>query len=522
MRPFDAAGGFATAAMPSVRRTAVRGAGVTIAAAGASLVVQLGATMVLARILTPADFGIVAMVTTFSLLLGSFGLAGFTEAILQRKDVTHQLASNLFWISIAGTTLLAAVLAVAGPALNRLYHNPLVANVAEGMALSVFAYGFSVVHLALLQRGLRFGTASAIRTIGRAAMAVTAIALAVAGWGYWALVAGYVAQPCAVAIGGWLACPWLPGLPAAEPGTLESVKFGFSVYARYGLNYGTNNTDNLLVGWRFNATALGFYKKAYDLFLLPSSQLLAPIWSVVVATLSRLREDQREFQRYLLSGMGVLAFVGMGIAGDFTLIGGDVVRFILGPGWEETGRIFRLFAPGIGIMLLYSAQAWIHVTIGRPDRWLRWGVVEFVVTAGFFILALPLGPRGIALAWTVSYALLLLPGFWYAGRPVGFGLGPVIYVVWRYFAASAIAAGVGFWVIARAALFASSAGAAGALARAAWGSVIFFMLYAGALVVLSRGLGPFRQVLDLLRELLPAGSVAAERRALAASIAPEK
>ena len=112
LKPFDTSGAFHPSADgDGLRRVAIRGAGMTILGSGASFIVQLTATVVLARLLTPSDFGVVTMVTTFSLLLCSFGLNGFSEVILQRDDVTHSLASNLFWINVSGSIFLTIAFA---------------------------------------------------------------------------------------------------------------------------------------------------------------------------------------------------------------------------------------------------------------------------------------------------------------------------------------------------------------------------------------------------------------------------
>ena len=130
------------------------------------------------------------------------------------------------------------------------------------------------------------------------------------------------------------------------------VRFAAKVYGQFGIRYSTQNIDNLLVGWRFNAVALGFYKRAYDLFALSASQLTAPLSNVALAALSRLNQDPARFRRYLANSLGILAFVGMAVSADLTLVGKDVVRLVLGPQWSESGRIFELFGPGIGAMLL--------------------------------------------------------------------------------------------------------------------------------------------------------------------------
>ncbi len=505
MKPFDSAGNFHPLANApgGVRRTAVRGAGVTIFASGVSFSVQMAATVVLARLLTPADFGVVTMVTTFSLLLCSFGLNGFTEVILQREEVTHFLASNLFWINLGSGLLLAAGFAAVGPLIALFFHNALVTHVVEGMSLTVLAASFSVIHLALLNRAMRFTAVSINAIVGRVACVLVSIVLALAGWGYWALVAGNLALYLSTGVGAWLLCRWIPGRPRRVPGTGTAVKFALNVYSHFSFNYFSGNTDNLLVGWKFGAGALGLYKKAFDLFFTPVCQLLSPMSAVAITTLSRFHRDRAQYQRYFLSGMSVLALVGMGIGADFTLIGGDLIRIILGPAWAESGRIFAFFGPGIGVMLLYNTHGWIHLSIGRPDRWFRWAVVEFLCTAGLFLLLLPWGPRGIALAWTTSFFVLMLPAFWYAGEPIGFRVAPVLAVVWKFFAASVVAGGNTALLLRFVPRLMAAPGALGAFWRLIGISTFFFALYLLGVIALHRGLAPLRQAASLVHDLLP-------------------
>ena len=443
MKPFDSDGKFCSVVKPEgLRQAAVRSAGVTIAGQAASFAVQIGSVMILARLLTPADFGIVTMVTTFSLLFRSFGLNGFTELIMQREEMTHSLASNLFWIELGIGTILTLAFASSGPLLALFYHDPSVARVTEGMSLSIGVGCLGWIHMGLLQRAMRFRSTAIINFVGQLVLVIVSVVLALAGWHYWALVWGIVAQTFALAAGAWWMCRWVPSWPSGAPGTGSGLKFATNVYSHFAFSYSTRNTDNLLVGWRYGARSLGLYKKAYDLFVLPETQLMSPISAVAVSTLSRVSRDRGQFRRYFLRLISVLALLGMGIGADFALVGKDLIRFLLGPGWDEAGRIFALFGPGIGVMMLYGMHGWIHLSLGRPERWLRWAVMEFVCTASLFLLALPWGPSGVALAWTISYFLLMFPGFWYAGKPIGLGIGPVFVVIWKFFAAAA-GAGVG-------------------------------------------------------------------------------
>ena len=196
-----------------LRRLAVRGAAATVSASALSLAAQVVSTVILARLLTPADFGVVTMVTTFSLLLSSFGLNGFTEAVIQFEEMDHYTASNLFWLNSGAGLVLAIAFVAAGSLLARFYRNPLVANAAMGLSVGIFIAATSVIHLALLKRAMRFAATSTNDLVGRVVNTAVPILLASRGWGYWALVAGIVAQQLSVTIGAWWLCRWIPSLP---------------------------------------------------------------------------------------------------------------------------------------------------------------------------------------------------------------------------------------------------------------------------------------------------------------------
>jgi len=489
----------------NVRQLATRGAGATLFSGAVGLATQIVATVVLARLLTPRDFGLVTIVTTFSLLFMNFGMNGITEAIVQRDEINHALASNLFWITIAGSTLLAVGFASAGSLLARLFADPRVTGISEVISLTIVFTGLQVVQAALLKREMRFFAVSANDLFARAVSVVVSVWLAWLGWGYWALVAGAVVSPASSCIGTWILCPWMPGLPRRAAGTGSMVRFAIHTYGRFSTGYFTNNLDNFLVGWKLGTTSLGLYKKAYDLFVLSSGQLSLGLTMVAVSALSRLQRDSAQYKRYFLSALGVMAFVGMGIGGDLTLVGKDLILVLLGPKWGESGRLFTIFAPGIGIMLLYCTHIWLHLSMGRADRWFRWGIVDLVVTTVFLCVGLHWNAEGIAVAWVASYWVLTLPSLWYAGRPIQLGISSVIAVTWKYIVASFTAGGIALLVVQQMPSYVSVPGTLWAIARLATSSLLFVALYLGLVIALHRSLAPLNKVAGLLREMTSRG-----------------
>ena len=502
MSPFDENGTFNPCADGrGLRRLAVRGTGVTVLSQGLQVAIQMVGTIILARLLTPEDFGLLAMATTFSLLFMNFGLNGFTEAVLQREEMNHALASNLFWISAGLGLVLTIGFAGTAPLLGWFYGDPRVVTVTIAIAVTIFFTGVSVLHLALLMRAMRFSAVSANGIVARAFSVALSIVLAWNGFGYWALVGGVVALPFASSVGAWSLCRWVPALPRPEVTTIPAVWFAINTYGRFAIGYFTRNLHNLLIGRYFGPGPLGFYKKAYDLFVLPS-ELSSPVARVAVSALSRVARDSTQYRRYVLGAVSILAFVGMGLGAGLTLIGEDLILLLLGPRWEVSGRIFTFLGPGIGVALLHGTQGWIHLSLGRADRWLRWAVIEFAVTGLFVLLALPWGPIGIAVAWVVSLWILTVPGLWYAGKPADLGVASIINVIWKYVVASALAGGATAVIIGGIPSLAGVSAPMPTLVRVVVVSVLFGSLYLCVVIAVHRGREPVRRIERLLRDMV--------------------
>ena len=154
-------------------------------------------------------------------------------------------------------------------------------------------------------------------------------------------------------------------------------------------------------------------------------------------------------------------------------------------------------------MVIYGTHGMIHLSIGTPGRWFRWGIIEFAVTGLLFLSALPWGPVGIAVAWTASFWILIIPAFWYAGKPIQLGISPVITAVWKYLVASLMAGCTCALILRAMPSMMAAPGWFGALARIVTMSIIFGILYIGAVILLHGGCAPLRQFAGHLREMIP-------------------
>lgn len=483
---------------------AVRGAGATVLSQFAMLISNVAGVIILARLLTPTDFGLVTMVTTFSLLVMNFGLNGFTEAIIQRENLDHTIVSTLFWINGGITLALTLLFMAAAPAVAWFYDEPRLKAITVAMALTIIFTGLSTHHLALLKRQMQFYHTSILQSSTWVIGLIAAITFAWLGWGYWALVIGALTRPAVSAAGAWLLCRWRPGLPARGTGVGQMIRYALNTYGNFSLNYFTRNLDNLLVGWRFGSQSLGLYKKAYDLFILPTSQLSAPLTSVALSSLSRLSKDPEKYQRNYLSVLSTLALIGMLMSAILTLIGKDFILLLLGSQWGGAGEIFTYFSPGVGVMLIYGTHGWLHLSLGRPDRWLLWGILEFAVTALFFIAGLQFGPKGVAVAFVASFYVLIGPCIVYAGRPIRLTLSSFFNAIWKYYFSALLAGILSWFLLYHVALTSSVFSGLNIYFRILVGSMLCTIAYLLFVVFLYQGVKPISQLLSLTRDMIPA------------------
>lgn len=486
-----------------LKQHAIKGAGATVFANVSDYAIQMVGTIVLARLLKPEDFGLIAMVTAFSILFQNFGMRGFTEATIQSEELNHKMVSTLFWIHIGISAVLAVGFISLSPVLAWLYKEPRLVLIAVAISANFLLFALATQHIALLTRNMQFWKVAAVEIGANTLSVVVAITFATNGGGYWSLVARRVSIPLGWVIIAWFLCRWVPGLPARGTGVKKMVKFGMNTFGNFAVNYVTRNLDKVLIGWKHGSQSLGFYDRAYYLFVMPVNQMSYPLTNVAVSALSKLQNDVERFKNYYLKSLSILAFIGMPLSAVLTLIGRDFILLLLGPQWDKAGEIFSFFGPGIGIMLIYGTHGWLHLSLGKADRWFRWGILELVVTAVFFMAGLPFGVSGVAIAYVLSIFVLCGPGLWYGGRPINLSISSIITAIWKYIA-SALVAGLICWHFLYGSAMTSSAFAGlNVFSRIALSTTLCTVIYLILIIISYRGFGPISQIISLARQMIP-------------------
>ena len=385
----------------------VRGALATITSQGVNFLITSTSTVVLARLLTPADFGLVAMATAITGLGQAFADLGLSEATIQREDLNHRQVSALFWINVAiGLTLMLITVGLA-PVLAWFYREPRLKDIALVLSSTFLIGGLRVQHEALLKRQMRF-KALAVRDVASSAAGVSlAIIMARRGAGYWAIVAFPVAAQFTQMALSWLAVRWIPGLPRRDANVRSMVVFGGNVAASYLCNNISRNADNVLIGRWWGATPLGLYSKAYNLLMLPVQQLNAPVGSVLVPAFSRIQHDPERFARYYLRAANLIMWA---IAPTFAVLfvaAQPVILVVLGHQWRAAAPVFQILVISALAQPLFQLTIWSLVSRGQSAQLLRLWIIMSAIMVGSFVVGLPFGIKGVALSGSLAQIAML-------------------------------------------------------------------------------------------------------------------
>jgi O-antigen/teichoic acid export membrane protein len=390
-----------------LRRRSVRGGLVTLSSQGAQFLMQSIATVVLARMLTPADFGMVAMVTAITGLASAFADLGLSEATIQRKEITHDQISALFWINVAiglGLTLITAALAPVMAWFNR---EPRLEDIAFLLSLTFLIGGLRVQPDALLKRQMRFSSL-AIRDVASYLLAVpVAITMAWRGAGYWAIVALPLTVNLTQMMLSWVMVEWRPGLPRKDAQVGSMVAFGGNVAASYLIFNLNRSADNVLIGWYWGATPLGLYSRAYNLLLLPVRQLNAPAASVAIPAFSKLQNDPERFARYYLRAINLITWISTPLFGFLFVAAQPIIILVLGAKWREAAPVFQILAISALGQMLFESIVWLLVSRGQSGRLLKLLFSISPLIIGSFVIGLPFGIRGVALSYSLTLLAIL-------------------------------------------------------------------------------------------------------------------
>jgi PST family polysaccharide transporter len=399
-----------------LKNRSVRGGAVTMTAQVIKFVLNTGSTMVLARLLMPQDYGLVAMVTAITGFVALFKDLGLSMASIQRAQINHSQVSTLFWINVTLSFTLALLLALGAPVISRFYNEPRLILITLILAGTFVLSGLTVQHEAMLRRQMRFSTLAVI-DIGSLVLAITTgITMALRGAGYWALVGSSVVSSVTYVVLVWVFCSWRPGWPVRKAGIRSMLAFGGHLTSFNVVNYFARNLDQILLGRFWGPGILGLYGRAYSLMMLPINQVREPLNAVAIPALSHIQNDPIRYKKFYIKLVTLLAFITMPLMVFLFICANEVVGLLLGSKWSGAVNIFKILCIVAFIQPVASTVGLVLISLGQSKRYFTIGIINSIIVVIAFILGLPRGAIGVATAYTIVNYVMIGPTLWYCFR----------------------------------------------------------------------------------------------------------
>lgn len=392
----------------SLDRSLVTGVAWTSAGKFAVQLVRWLSTLLIARILAPADYGIVGMAVLFTGLIALVSEFGVGAAIVHRQDrLSEDQIARLGGVALLTGLGLAGLSALAAPLVAGFFSEPGVRPVVMALSLQFVSEALRVVPRSLMTRDLQFRALALIEVVEGVVLALATLTLALLGAGYWALVGGLLIHSAVGTIASFLVRSHRIAWPRDLRSILSEVKFGFHlVLSRIGW-YTYSNADFGVIGRIFGKSPLGDYTIGWNLASVPVERITSIVSRIALPIFSRLQDDAVEFRRSLRNITQALSIITFPVAVGLALVAEPFVLVVLGDKWVGAIEPLRILALAAVLRSITPVLSPALIGIGRPDLASRFSLFgALVLPAAFVVAALRWGMVGVAWVWLLVYPVL--------------------------------------------------------------------------------------------------------------------
>jgi O-antigen/teichoic acid export membrane protein len=377
---------------------------------------------ILAHLLSPHDYGLAAMVLAFSALVYLFSDLSFGTALIQRREITEADRSTVFWTSVASGILFTLIgLAAAGP-IASFYGEPEVEPLFAALSVTFVIAALSSTQLSLLTREMDFRTLELREIAATLVAGACGITAALAGLGAWALILQQVAASLTSTVLLWICSSWRPHFRFSLASLRDLGSFSANVFGARLLFYANRNVDNILIGRFLGPAALGAYAIAYNLMLIPLSQISIPLQDVLFPAFSRMQHEVERIKAGWLRANLVVGSITIPAMVGLVLVADDFVAVVLGDQWDSAVPVLQILA-WVGLLQsLQGLNGSVLRALDRTGTLLRYSIVAVVATTGAVIVGLPSGIVGVAAAYAVVSTVVEPFYTWLTTRALGASL----------------------------------------------------------------------------------------------------
>jgi O-antigen/teichoic acid export membrane protein len=411
-----------TSRADGIRSRVLRGIAWKTASAVFLQVSRLAVGIVLARLLSPRDYGLAGMVLVVSSLVAIFSDLALGAALVQRKKLSEADRSTVFWTS-AGMGLLftLAGFALAGPAAS-FYGEPKVKPLFAAFSITFFVTALSSTQMALLNREMNFRSLELRQMLSYVAGAVVGIVVALKGYGAWAIIGQQITIAVASTVLLSIFSPWRPRLIYSLQSLRDFAGFSGRVFGTRLLFYANRNLDNVLIGRFIGSAALGAYALAYNVMLMPFSNIASPIQEVLFPAFSRMQDDARRMATAWLRVNRLVGAISIPALMGLIVVAPDFVDGVLGVRWHAAIPVIQILS-WVGLLQsLQRLNSSILEARNETGALLKYSVIVFVASLGAFVGGLHWGIVGVATGYAISSTLVEPYYTWVTARAVDLSL----------------------------------------------------------------------------------------------------
>lgn len=378
--------------------------------------------IVLSRLLSPEDFGLVALAAVFTEFVEIFLDQGFSAAVIQRNNLDRKHLDTAFWISILTGGLLTVGNIAASGLVADFFNEPRLASVISWLSLGYIVNALSTTQLAILQRNMAFKSLArrslAATTIG----GVVGIGMALAGFGVWSLVGQNLARGLAAAIILWGSSDWRPGFNVSLQHYKELFHFGVSVVGNNLLNVSIRHADDFLIGYYLGPTLLGFYTVGYRLLLIIIRLVTEITNTVAFPAFARIQDDPERMRRAFYKVTQYTSLLSFPIFIGLAVLAPEVVPVVFGAKWAPSIPVMQVLAL-IGVLqsVMFFNGSVLRAS-GKPNWELGIMTLNAVVSVLGFLIAVRWGIVAVAASFVISGYLIAPISFLAVRRVIGIGL----------------------------------------------------------------------------------------------------
>ncbi|HUP64024.1 MAG TPA: lipopolysaccharide biosynthesis protein [Thermoanaerobaculia bacterium] len=407
---------------------------------------QVGTLLVMARLLSPSEFGLYAIVMIFVSFFQVLGSLGTAQVVVHLDELGQTVLATVFWLSIATNAVIAVLLFVGAWPLAWFFEQESLRPVLQLMSAAFIIGGLIFVQKALLEREMQFRRLATIETLSFGIGAAAGIVAALRGAGVFSLVVMTLVNDTVLALGLWATSRWRPTFEFSAKELSRILAYTSSLTGFNIINLFARQADTFLIGKFLGSTMLGVYDIGYRIMLYPLDSVSRVAVRVAFPIFSRLKAENIRFKNGYVKTIRLISMISFPVMAGLWAVSDSLIIVTLGDQWVRLPPLLRILAPVGAIQSIVTTLGVIYTAKGSTGKMLRIGSVNAIVSVASFLIGLPFGIEGVARSYAVANVVMLYPNLRYAWTQIGLGVGEGMRSLWSATWASVVMAASVYWL----------------------------------------------------------------------------